>query len=501
MFFDEVYAKYSESATETVSSVNFGRLVKRLFPQITTSKRRSKLSGKNVPFYQGIAFRCSSSDGGDLPTPLRALGNHLPENSVLLANSDTKLSFGLHSGYICNGNVLLKSIDLSVFSWQLSIRGMKIDLESLQVCNVYEGTNTSFNTVVSTVERTEVCIGLPLERVNNQLKDSLVIKENVSKFGDENSSKLMVRSKHCLQVLAWSQQESCCRRCQIDLRRTCPKKSDACRTAEDQPSTKKKKNNDFSSNFLVEKDDNIELDEEDNKTLSTLLDKALPGASGEMKKLLQDQQKALTASHVCRRRWSPEVISLCLGMFIRSPKSYDELKDSNMLILPSGRQLQRYKNFIPQGAGLNRKALEWMYHAALESKVPAHGWAGGLIHDETKIQSDLVLSMRDGILKLIGWIDTGEEGDDLRTLKNGCLSHKLATEAFQVIFLGYTGFRFPIYHCPTAGISASELCIIIHQCIAELHDYGFQVDFVLQDGGQENRQFIKAHFLGKNEAT
>jgi hypothetical protein len=48
------------------------------------------------------------------------------------------------------------------------------------------------------------------------------------------------------------------------------------------------------------------------------------------------------------RRWNKDVISLCLSLWIRSPKAYQTLLESNMFILPSGRQLRRYKNCIPQ---------------------------------------------------------------------------------------------------------------------------------------------------------
>lgn len=152
---------------------------------------------------------------------------------------------------------------------------------------------------------------------------------------------------------------------------------------------------------------------------------------------------------------------------------YSDLKDSQMLILPSGRQMQRYKNFIPQQAGLNKDVLSRMYHAAAADNLPPNGWAGGLIHDETKVQGDVVLSFRNGTPKLVGWVDTGEEGKNLRIIKEGSVTQKLANEAFQVVFLGYTGFRFPVYHCPTSGVSASELMSIIHQIIKSLSDWGF----------------------------
>ena len=42
-------------------------------------------------------------------------------------------------------------------------------------------------------------------------------------------------------------------------------------------------------------------------------------------------------------------------MFIRSPRSYLDIKDSNMLKLPSGLQLRKYNNFVIQEAGIKRE--------------------------------------------------------------------------------------------------------------------------------------------------
>ena len=54
-----------------------------------------------------------------------------------------------------------------------------------------------------------------------------------------------------------------------------------------------------------------------------------------------------------------------------------------MLILPSGRQLRKYK--ISQKSGIIPEALEWMNYAAVDdAKLPEHGWVGGIHQDERK---------------------------------------------------------------------------------------------------------------------
>lgn len=75
----------------------------------------------------------------------------------------------------------------------------------------------------------------------------------------------------------------------------------------------------------------------------------------------------------------------------------------------------------------------------------------------------------------------------------------LATEVFQVSFLGFTGFRFPVAHYPTEGITASEIYSIIYDIISELQTWGFKVNYILQDCGTQNREFMKLHFMDDKE--
>ena len=125
---------------------------------------------------------------------------------------------------------------------------------------------------------------------------------------------------------------------------------------------------------------------------------------------------------------------------------------------------------------------------------PPPGFYCGLLHDEAKTQQDLVLNVRGERHELIGWIDTGEESESLRIVKENSVTKKLATDVLQLTFLGYTGFRFPIANFPTDGVKASELYIIVWDIISKLQTWGFIIDYIMQDGGQQNREFTKIHF-------
>ena len=117
--------------------------------------------------------------------------------------------------------------------------------------------------------------------------------------------------------------------------------------------------------------------------------------------------------------------------------------------------------------------------AAKENQLEEHGYAGDLVHDETKIQKGVALDMSSGCPKLIGWIDTGEENLHAKFLKEKPMKSTLATHVLQVMFVGYTGYRFPVCHYPTCGVKASELHTILCSTIKKLHDWGFFVDYIL----------------------
>ena len=80
------------------------------------------------------------------------------------------------------------------------------------------------------------------------------------------------------------------------------------------------------------------------------------------------------------------VIQLCLSIWNRSPEAYKDLRASGMLVLPSGRLLQMYKNSCAQNPGLNEAVGQWMAMEASKRKLGPEGREGGIILDEMAIQ-------------------------------------------------------------------------------------------------------------------
>jgi hypothetical protein len=75
------------------------------------------------------------------------------------------------------------------------------------------------------------------------------------------------------------------------------------------------------------------------------------------KKLLLDDlngsQKMALERNPHGRRWDKDIARLCLTLWCRSPRGYNELRNSKFIILPSQKILQRYKNTVDQEAGIN----------------------------------------------------------------------------------------------------------------------------------------------------
>ena len=79
------------------------------------------------------------------------------------------------------------------------------------------------------------------------------------------------------------------------------------------------------------------------------------------------------------------MISLALTLWTRSPKNYDELCKSGLL-LPSPKTLSLYKNCVEQTSGINPNMMRWMANEARSQNLNAIGYVGGLILDEMNIK-------------------------------------------------------------------------------------------------------------------
>lgn len=156
------------------------------------------------------------------------------------------------------------------------------------------------------------------------------------------------------------------------------------------------------------------------------------------------------------RRWSKDLVRLCLTLYCRSPRGYNELRGSNFLILPSQNLLRIYKNSVHQEAGVNKDMLEWMANEAKIKNIPPARFQGGLMIDEMSIQPDLQFQKLNNF-QLIGFTECTPESIVFDQMKSNKRQKNSCYCVLQLVFLCFTCFRFPFAHFPSHTASGHEL--------------------------------------------
>lgn len=154
-------------------------------------------------------------------------------------------------------------------------------------------------------------------------------------------------------------------------------------------------------------------------------DELIQNAPENMKKFLMARYKFLCGPVKHEKRvWDKSVIKICHNLCSRSTKSYEDLVDSKIFQLPSGHNLRRFKNAVPQESGISDEIFHWMRNTAEKVNVHEAGYYGGLLHDEAKVQQDLGINIKGKTNQLVGWVDTSDECEHLRIIKdNQCLEN------------------------------------------------------------------------------
>ena len=134
-----------------------------------------------------------------------------------------------------------------------------------------------------------------------------------------------------------------------------------------------------------------------------------------------------------------------------------------------------------------------MFEEAKRRDLCEEGYIGGLIIDEMSIQADIEITKSGDVVELAGLIDSGVEGNLSHMLRKGKQEREVATHVLQIVFLGVTGFRFPVAHFLTDGAQIGELQSTFWLAVDKLSMYEFRVVYTCMDGAQSNRSFMKAN--------
>ena len=87
----------------------------------------------------------------------------------------------------------------------------------------------------------------------------------------------------------------------------------------------------------------------------------IPGQSDNVTpfmSLFWEQQKKLLSSSKTGVRYQPIIVRYCLSLAAKSPSGDEELRNSNILVLPRQRTLRDYNNFVRQKRGFQGHVVE-----------------------------------------------------------------------------------------------------------------------------------------------
>ena len=367
--------------------------------------------------------------------------------------------------------------------------------------------------MVYVMEQLKLCKGY--ESTQTETKNS--ITEKWSDVLDANTFEMRVRSPACKLLISFNSKVDHCQVCIEKFKRE--KKREGNNQSVDSPNPKvrkvEEKNNkaplrnisNTSNNMKqpngspINNDQLLNSTKENDKkeTPTTAIDELLSSGSPEKFKLFLEMQlqNSKADQDKRQRKWDPEFISFCLGIYVKSPRVYRDLRDSPMLVLPSESLLRMYKNCIKQKPGINQDNLTWMAKEAERQKVGKFGKRGGLVIDEMSIQDELSIVRKGDAWTIVGGVDMGDTNNTISIITNKQKKTELATHCLQYIFHGFSGFRWPVAYYGSNPASTHQLYVTLWDCVDALDEQGFQVDYIMFDGASTNRSLMNM-MLHKN---
>ena len=476
------------------------------------------------------------------PIKFCEIGN-LRKTYFVINEQDERLTLGHMLNFSINFNRIIVEVTFETnLCWTFALcgkTGLKPDTIGMQ--NTFELNRNNVLSILDGICKIRLCSGIPHNMSQKVHNDEDVLSEKFTSHGDQNLSSDVFRSVHCYRTISFHSHDSTklCNVCK-ELKKMKEKKTESqCRTPflditntvtlhntvpsigvsnvsaeicnksdEDvQYKTIDRNNNvclgsveytdiDTIKSTSSDKTEalpkacSISLSESDNADMTHIFEEVIKDCPPKVLEFLISQQQAL--SHKPKgRRWNKNIIRICLTLWCRSPKCYKDLRDSGFLVLPSQRILQIYKNKINQKPGVNIDLLHWMKNEAISRNLPPHGYEGGIILDEMSVQSDLEFCSKDGKTYVWGFTEVTDESQYIDSILSGKKEIILATHVLQFVFLGFSGFRFPLFHFPTKQANASELYLLFWNVVNLLSTFDFTVQFVSMDGAQTNRDFCK----------
>ena len=204
--------------------------------------------------------------------------------------------------------------------------------------------------------------------------------------------------------------------------------------------------------------------------------------------LFWQQQKKLFSRSRNGVRYHPMLIRFCLSLAAKSPSCYEELRQSNVLVLPSQRRLKDYRNWIRPKPGFQEKVIctlikETEKYFGVQRYVV-------LLMDEMKVMANLVFDKITG--ELIGYVDLGDPDTNYATLDK---ADDIASHALVFLIRGIcTELKFSLAYFATSSVTAAQMMPLFWDAVCILEDTcQLMVIGATADGASQNRKLFNMH--------
>ena len=231
---------------------------------------------------------------------------------------------------------------------------------------------------------------------------------------------------------------------------------------------------------------NIEIDHELSDDFARIIGSAKQ-VTPFMNLFWKEQKKRFSRSST-GVRYHPMIIQFCLSLAAKSPSTYEELRNSGVLVLPSQRRLKDYRNAIKPDRGFQKGVIDILKEET-DSYFDVQRYVV-LLFDEMKVMANLVLDKTTG--ELIGFTDLGDPDLNFGVLEKVDM---IVTHALAFLVRGVcTDLKFGLAHFATAGITAAQLMPLFWEAVCILETTcNLWVIATTSDGASPNRRFYRLH--------
>ena len=175
---------------------------------------------------------------------------------------------------------------------------------------------------------------------------------------------------------------------------------------------------------------------------------------GSFQSIFWRQLQSLKLKDKRQVRWHPTLIRWCLHLKLMSTATYDALRSTGILTLPSERTLRDYTHWMEAGPGFIDKVDQHLMSQTNISSLPEFQKYVCLVFDEVKIKEDLVYDKNTA--EIIGFTNLGDINNQLLELERSETGSQcpLATNMLVFMVRGlFLKLEFPYAQFPCASLS------------------------------------------------